>query len=426
MRGYPHFDKPLSFKKAQPLITSTEWVAHHSFFPFISFSVVTKKVKKDSLTGKAIFKPPKERQILYASHIDSLIYGYYATILSERYNAALVKHDLESEVIAFRSIFKKSNVDFANDAFEEIKSRGSCSAVALDITGFFDNIDHALLKSSWMNIIQEKNLPNDHYAVYKSITRYSHVLRDSAMAELAIPANAKIANWDGLCNAETFREKIRSNGLIKTNNTKKGIPQGSPISALLSNIYMLSFDLEIKAKVDAIGGKYYRYCDDILIIIDSEHVNSIASYVSDLTSKHKLEINISKTETTTFLEVIPGEIKILQQKPMQYLGFTFDGTRKLIRSAAFANYSHKMKRGVSLAKQTARKHNKIRRKKGQKSQPIYKKSLYEMYSHLGQRNFITYGHRAANIMGSDAIKKQLKPLWDRLAEEIEAAESDAL
>jgi retron-type reverse transcriptase len=50
-----------------------------------------------------------------------------------------------------------------------------------------------------------------------------------------------------------------------------GIPQGSPISALLSNIYMFSFDKHMKNYVDSIGGKYFRYCDDMLLIVPSEY-----------------------------------------------------------------------------------------------------------------------------------------------------------
>ncbi len=78
-----------------------------------------------------------------------------------------------------------------------------------------------------------------------------------------------------------------------------------------------------------------------------------------------------------------------------------------------------MRRGVSLAKQTMRKYNNIRAMKGADEKDLYKKKLYSRYTHLGGRNFITYGLRAANKMNSNTIKKQLKPLWRRFHEEIE-------
>jgi hypothetical protein len=381
---------------------------------------------KSEVTGKATFKQPKSRDISYASHIDSLIYSYYSDNLSKLYEAALYESGLENDVIAFRSVNKKSNIEFANDAFEEIKRRGSCSVIALDISKFFDTLDHSLLKTSWKSLLKSNVLPEDHYAVFKSLTKFSYVVRDELIEALEIPKTAEVSCWEGLCNAGQFREKVRDKGLIKRNAGSKGIPQGSPISALLSNIYMLSFDRTLKAVIDDIGGKYYRYCDDMLIIVDHSFEKDVEKHVVELIKKYKLEVNTAKTETTTFIKAPSGLVATKQKKPMQYLGFTFDGERKLIRSAGFARFSNKMKRGVSLAKQTARKHNKIRQRKGRLPQEIYRKSLYERYSHLGERNFLNYGLRAAEVMGSDAIRKQLKPLWGRLQAEIMDAELEIL
>ena len=64
-----------------------------------------------------------------------------------------------------------------------------------------------------------------------------------------------------------FRDKVRKNALIISNKANFGIPQGSPISALLSNIYMLNFDIEMKDYVATLGGEYFRYCDDMLFIV---------------------------------------------------------------------------------------------------------------------------------------------------------------
>ncbi|MFK8773750.1 MULTISPECIES: hypothetical protein [Aeromonas] len=108
-------------------------------------------------------------------------------------------------------------------------------------------------------------------------------------------------------------------------------------------------------------------------------------------------------------------------KPLQYLGFTFDGERKLIRSAALAKFSGRMKSGVRLAKKNHAKANLLEEEIGILKTPLFKRKIYERYSHLGKKNFITYGHMAAKTMKSKAIKKQLKPLWNRLTKEIEAS-----
>ena len=115
----------------------------------------------------------------------------------------------------------------------------------------------------------------------------------------------------------------------------------------------------------------------------------------------------------SFSKVI-GSTHLSASKPLQYLGFLFDGQRILIRSAAFAKYSNRMRRGISLAKQTMRSRNQNRVKNGLEERELFLKKIYSRYSHLGQRNFLRYGYKAAKIMGSIAIRRQLRPLWSRL------------
>ena len=79
-----------------------------------------------------------------------------------------------------------------------------------------------------------------------------------------------------------------------------------------------------------------------------------------------------------------------------------------------------MRKAVDLAKQTKKKHDFIRERKGLRPTFLHRKKLYTKYSYLGNRNFISYAHRAARIMEEPAIKKQVKPLWNRLIAEIES------
>lgn len=132
--------------------------------------------------------------------------------------------------------------------------------------------------------------------------------------------------------------------------------------------------------------------------------------------KTDLALNESKTCVRNFYATDNG---LKADKPLQYLGFTFDGQQILIRSAAFARYSNRMNRAVRLAKKTQASANRQRAAKGLPDQPLYKQKLYSKYTYLGKRNFITYGLRAAEIMESDAIRKQLRPWWGRLREEIQ-------
>ncbi|AYV14946.1 antiviral reverse transcriptase Drt2 [Shewanella algae] len=412
-RGYLHFDLPVSFKKAKCLVTNPNLVSKHAFFPLISYVVESKKISKNRTTRK-INVALKERPIAYSSHIDSHIYAFYADLLSEKYENKLKSAGLSECVLAFRGL-RKSNIDFAHEAFQQIKAMGECSAVALDFSKFFERLDHQIIKQSWINLLGEKRLPNDHFNVFKSITKFSQVDKIELYKKLDISLNNPKKDRDRVCSVQDFRDVVRKGKLIKTNKNSFGIPQGSPISALLSNIYMFDFDSEMKRYMDIHGGKYYRYCDDMLFIVPSQLKNNVAGYAQERVKQLKVSINHKKTELRTF-EYQNGVLTADQM--LQYLGFMFDGENAYIRSSSLARYSEKMKRGVRLAKKTMRKYNVIRVSKGLPEKEVFKRKLYSRYTHLGGRNFITYGLRAANKMQSKTIKRQLKPLWRRFHEEL--------
>lgn len=76
----------------------------------------------------------------------------------------------------------------------------------------------------------------------------------------------------------------------------QGIIQGSPLSAILSNIYLDSFDKEL----DKLNIKYIRYCDDINIFgKDKKEVYSTIKFIEKrLKEQYLLNINHNQTEIT--------------------------------------------------------------------------------------------------------------------------------
>ena len=239
----------------------------------------------------------------------------------------------------------------------------------MDVSGFFDNLDHGILKAAWAKLIAAAALPDDHYAVFKSITKWSHVNRDAAFSEFGISANNPKNGRNRICSPEEFRTRIRQKGLITRDSDAFGVPQGSPISAVLSNIYMMDFDIEIHALALRNDGAYFRYCDDILLIIPNLTREDIPKLITEAIERLKLSINPKKTEIRHFRANADGALEA--DKPLQYLGFTFDGQRILIRSAAFARHSNKMKKAVRLAKSTMRRWNGIRYARGEGPKTLY-------------------------------------------------------
>lgn len=425
-KKYLHFDYPIQeYQRSdyEKFVSNPESVAKHSFYPFITYTVTKYRTKEDPVTKKRYLDDSGIRNLSYAAHLDSQIYSYYSKRLSEIYEKRLEDYGISKNVIAFRKLKDlngeaKSNIHLSKDAFEDIKRIGKCKVYAFDIKGFFDNLQAKHLKKSWQDILQVKSLPADHYAIYKTVTRHSVVDKDMLYARFNIPLKARLKDRKRICTPEEFREFVRGNGdsqiigsssvvrgMIRT--VKAGIPQGSPISALLANIYMLDFDLKINSLVSGFGGVYFRYCDDLMLIIPMEAQLNAQSIVANALEGIGLWLNVDKTDISVF-DVDNGSL--ICDKPIQYLGFVFDGKRVYMRTSSISKYLRKSKKAVYLAKMTMAKYNEVRRKKGILPHPLYKKKILRKYFHSGSKNFIRYACRAADVHGSVHIRRQIKKL----------------
>lgn len=367
-------------------------------------------------------KKVKERPIAYAAHKDAAIFTWYSHLLTARYESLIADTPMDACVTAFRSGTGKCNIHHAAESFNWIKAHGPCVALAFDIESFFDSLDHALLKTAWCRILDLELLPDDHYAVYRAVTRFAKVDRTALFDALNISRhNQRAHGRKKLCTPKEFRELIRQEGLIEVNGQTFGIPQGSPMSAILSNIYMLEFDTHVAAYVARLGGLYRRYCDDMLIVVDEEQAADAERFVQEAIALAKLTIQPDKTKRHHF---VADGAALSVTEPLQYLGFLFDGVRTLVRTASIARYYGKMRAGVRLAVATKDKQNEIRRQKGEGVVSLKTTKLNKRYSYLGRRNFISYAHRASRIMEEASIKKQVKKHWGKLRSEIQKQDGE--
>lgn len=153
-------------------------------------------------------------------------------------------------------------------------SEGYRHVVDLDLSKFFDTVDHDIL----MGLI-------DKHMIDKDVRRLIYVFLKSG---------------------------IMTNGSMAA--SALGTPQGGPLSPLLSNIYLTPYDRELEKR----GLRFVRYADDCNIFTKSR----IASYrVRDsakrfLERRLKLRVNMEKTEARRAVG-------------SSFLGFTFitDGQR---------------------------------------------------------------------------------------------------
>lgn len=455
---FTHLTKKLSLndgKWIKDYVSDSAKVSEHRFYPLIHRTIVAKRFKVIGAdnNGKPIkghYKKEdgkrkttaKYREIYYPNHLDAHTYSYYTQkILEPLYEIELKKNKvLDESIIAYRrmpfnnNLRCKCNIDFANEVFDKIKqSKGEKAVLALDISKFFDSLNHKKLKQAWAKLLGRKDLPKDHYNVFKSLTQFSFIELGDILVEFGINHSRKIIQKEipfFVKDGEEFRTRIKDKGYVKKNpfcqkdeNGEKhriGIPQGTPISPLLANIYLMDFDKEV---LDLLNDTsfYRRYSDDILIICPMNDYQKIEEGLYKLIQDYDLVIQKSKTQTSFFKNA-----KLLEkQKPVSYLGFQFDGNKKLIKSSTLSKFYRKLKVNVGFRAGRAL----VARKKNEKGcsydATLHRRKLYERFSFLGsskstfkKRNIFSYANFASEIMGSPDIKNQLSRAWKILHEEI--------
>ena len=410
-RGYRHFDRPPGLEGARRLATDERRAEKHSFYPFIRRKVETPRYKKAEHKNEK-----KERCVDYASHSDAAIYSWYSALLSERYEALLHSTGEPCEIaIAYRKLDGQCNIHFAQTAFDWVQAHLPCVALCFDVEGFFDAIDHDLLKREWNSLLGTKRLPLDHFRVFKSLTQYSFVCEVEVHRLFGRPKrrptnhrSAKRIVPERLCSPQEFRTRIRDAGHIHPNTRLgMGIPQGSPMSGILSNIYMLPFDRKLKEFASSCGGFAQRYSDDILLIVPIEKCDEAKQLVFAAAEERRLKVhrNSPKLEERQFDR---GCSAAPLPQPMQYLGLTFDGKNVRIRPQTWSRQCRKARSYIRRAADHALKSTHRNTAASLVHRPIYRKTFLRRFTEQGQRNFGSYANRSKRVTSSTAIKKQWK------------------
>lgn len=404
-RNRVHFDRPLSRADATRLVSVQIAVSKHSFLPLISFKKKERRYRRQKGVEKPVVST-KIRELAYPSNRDGYVFSFYAERLNALYEAELAARGLTNSVIGYRK--GSSNIIRALEAFTEIQTRGNCAAISLDIKGFFDNISHDVLKRCWSFLLGAEFLPLDHYKVFRALTRPGKIDRAELLTRLGYCPKIRDCELPRpLCSVECFRRLRKSasvnSKLVVTCKKDHGIPQGTPLSAAAANISMLEFDTAVKAIVESYGGSYRRYSDDIMLICSAEHINSLEVEVENALKIYTetLSLNAEKREEARFLMPGPTLLPLSSggsAKPLQYLGFTFNGRQALIRSGTLSRYYRRMINGVRVAKTRA---NQVKAGKRKGRKVLQKREILARHSHLGAKSFVSsYARFSADTMGN--------------------------
>ena len=344
------------------------------------------------------------------------------------------KENFSKNVLAYRKIKKhknkgKCNIDFAKDAFDIIKHNKRNSVVIVDISSFFDTLNHEYLLKNVNKILEKKYffrlfLKKDIKYFLKHATEYAYIDLDNHKKEKKITGNSKYIQYNKkyyYCFRDANKQKRRDarkkiKEIIFKNQKKIGIPQGLSVSGVMSNIYMIDFDRKIADYAKKNNAEYFRYSDDIIFIqpINNIHesdkkIKSIFKTLEKEIKSIELNINKEKTQKVTIDCDNPNE-------KITYLGFHFDGKNIFLKPTTISRYYLSMSKLNRIIHRYFKKNQKKYRTK-----TTYENGYYQNPPPRGARlrwvatqnrskqpNFISYFKKSCKIMESPTIERQLR------------------
>ena len=166
----------------------------------------------------------------------------------------LFEKDFHNNSYGFRP--KRGQQNAIEQAKQYISEEGREWIIDIDLEKYFDTINHDRLITKLMVKIKDKRI----------IKLIAMILKSGSMQN------------------EMF------------NASEQGAPQGSPLSPLLSNIYLHELDIEL----DKRGLKFCRYADDCNIYVKSKKAaeTRLTSITKFIEGKMKLKVNKEKSKAT--------------------------------------------------------------------------------------------------------------------------------
>ena len=200
--------------------------------------------------------------------------------------------DLPPEQYAYR---QGRNAQQAVIDAEETLYRGHLDVVDADLADYFGSIPHADLMRSLARRIVD--------------TRVLHMIK----------------MWLE-CAVEETDDRGRKTRTTEAKDSGRGIPQGSPLSPLLANLYMRRFVLGWKklGLEESLGSRIVTYADDLVILCRRGKAEEALQRMRELMGKLQLTVNEEKTRVCK-----------VPESEFDFLGYTFGRMYKRTTGKAY-------------------------------------------------------------------------------------------
>ncbi len=167
--------------------------------------------------------------------------------------------------------------------------RGYAYVVDIDLEKFFDTVNHDVLMNRVSRRVSDKG-------ILRLIGKY-------------------------------LRAGVVVNGRL--NETSKGVPQGGPLSPLLSNILLDDLDKELEKR----GHQFARYADDLTILVKSKRAGERVMESISRFLERVLKVKVNRNKS-----------RVVKAEESSFLGFTFTRKKLTVSEKSLTRFKSELRR----------------------------------------------------------------------------------